>query len=183
MNKILSYVDIGKKEGAKLVTGGKRFGDKGFYVEPTIFKDVNDQMRIAQEEVRTSLHTHCTNALLLLQIFGPVMSIIRFDSMQDLVEKANNTIYGLAAGVVTQDLDKALYVANNIRAGTVWVNCYNVFEAAAPFGGYERADTPVPQLLSFSYKMSGIGRELGEYGLESYTEVKSVMIKVPQKNS
>jgi aldehyde dehydrogenase (NAD+) len=151
LNKILEYIDIGKKEGAKLVTGGKRFGDKGFYVEPTIFKDVHDQMRIAQEE-----------------IFGPVMSIIRFDSMEDLVEKANNTIYGLAAGVVTKDLDKALHVANNIRAGTVWVNCYAVFEASAPFGGY---------------KMSGFGRELGEYGLEPYTEVKTVMIKVPQKNS
>ncbi|KHJ76303.1 hypothetical protein OESDEN_24077, partial [Oesophagostomum dentatum] len=89
------------------------------------------------------------------EIFGPVMSVIRFDSMKDLVEIANNTIYGLAAAVVTQDIDKALYVANNIRAGSVWVNCYDVFDAGAPFGGY---------------KQSGIGRELGEYGLEAYTE-------------
>ncbi|CAJ0582077.1 unnamed protein product, partial [Mesorhabditis spiculigera] len=102
------------------------------------------------------------------EIFGPVMSVIRFDSMEDLVEKANNTIYGLAAAVMTKDIDRALYVANNIRAGSVWVNCYDVFDAAAPFGGY---------------KQSGIGRELGEYGLEAYTEVKTVTIKVPQKNS
>lgn len=108
-------------------------------------------MRIAQEE-----------------IFGPVMSVLRFDGIEDLVEKANYTIYGLAAAVVTRDLDKALYVANNIRAGTVWVNCYDVFDAAAPFGGY---------------KMSGIGRELGEYGLEAYTEVKTVTVKVHDKNS
>jgi len=151
MKKILQYIDIGKGEGAQLVTGGKRFGDKGYYVQPTIFANVQDQMKIAQDE-----------------IFGPVMSIIKFDGMKDLVEKANNTIYGLAAAVVTKDLDKALHVANNIRAGTVWVNCYDVFDAAAPFGGY---------------KSSGIGRELGEYGLEAYTEVKTVTIKVPEKNS
>jgi len=108
-------------------------------------------MKIAQEE-----------------IFGPVMSIIKFSSMEDLVEKANNTIYGLAAGVMTRDIDKALYVANNIRAGTVWVNCYDVFDPAAPFGGY---------------KLSGIGRELGEYGLQNYTEVKTVTIRALGKNS
>uniref|UniRef100_A0AC34GKU3 Aldehyde dehydrogenase domain-containing protein n=2 Tax=Panagrolaimus sp. ES5 TaxID=591445 RepID=A0AC34GKU3_9BILA len=96
------------------------------------------------------------------------MSIIKFDTEKDLVEKANNTIYGLAAAVVTKDIDRALHVANNIRAGTVWVNCYNVFDAAAPFGGY---------------KMSGIGRELGEAGLDAYTEQKTVTIKVNQKNS
>uniref|UniRef100_A0A914VSX4 aldehyde dehydrogenase (NAD(+)) n=1 Tax=Plectus sambesii TaxID=2011161 RepID=A0A914VSX4_9BILA len=141
MDKILSMIEAGKKDGARLVAGGKRFGDKGYFVEPTIFADVKDNMTIAQEE-----------------IFGPVMSILRFDGMDDLVEKANNTVYGLAAAVVTRDLDKALYVANNIRAGTVWVNCYDVFDAAAPFGGY---------------KMSGLGRELGEYGLEAYTEVKT----------
>ncbi|CAJ0948154.1 unnamed protein product, partial [Mesorhabditis belari] len=151
VNTILKYIDIGKKEGAQLVYGGKKVGEKGHFVEPTIFANVRDDMKIAQEE-----------------IFGPVMSVIRFDSMEDLVEKANNTIYGLAAAVVTKDIDRALYVANNIRAGSVWVNCYDVFDAAAPFGGY---------------KQSGIGRELGEYGLEAYTEVKTVTIKVPQKNS
>ncbi|XGW13244.1 hypothetical protein V3C99_013686 [Haemonchus contortus] len=151
LKTIQRYVESGKKQGAQLVTGGKKWGDKGFFFEPTIFANVKDEMVIAQEE-----------------IFGPVMSVIRFDSMDHLVEIANNTIYGLAAGVVTKDLDKALYVANNIRAGSVWVNCYHAFDAAAPFGGY---------------KQSGIGRELGEYGLEAYTEVKTVTIKVSQKNS
>ncbi|EYB84119.1 hypothetical protein Y032_0323g2511 [Ancylostoma ceylanicum] len=151
LQTIIKYVECGKKEGAQLITGGKQWGDKGFFYEPTIFANVKDQMTIAQEE-----------------IFGPVMSVIRFDTMEDLVGIANNTIYGLAAAVVTNDIDKALYVANNIRAGSVWVNCFDVFDAAAPFGGY---------------KQSGIGRELGEYGLEAYTEVKTVTIKVSQKNS
>ncbi|VDO98486.1 unnamed protein product [Heligmosomoides polygyrus] len=151
LKTILRYIEAGKKEGAQLVTGGGKWGDKGYYCKPTVFANVKDDMTIAQEE-----------------IFGPVMSIIRFDSMEGLVEKANNTIYGLAAGVMTKDLDKALHIANNIRAGSVWVNCYDVFDAAAPFGGY---------------KQSGIGRELGEYGLEAYTEVKTVTIKVTQKNS
>ncbi|KHJ42273.1 aldehyde dehydrogenase family protein [Trichuris suis] len=140
--RILSFIEKGKQDGARLLCGGSPWGDKGYFIEPTVFADVVDPMIIAQEE-----------------IFGPVMQIMRFDTMKDLVEKANNTIYGLAAGVFTKDIDKALYVANNIQAGTVWVNCYNVFDAAAPFGGY---------------KMSGFGRELGQYGLDSYTEVKSV---------
>ncbi|EFP01288.1 CRE-ALH-1 protein [Caenorhabditis remanei] len=148
---ILKYIAAGKKDGAQLVTGGVKHGDQGHFVKPTIFANVKDQMTIAQEE-----------------IFGPVMSVIRFDSMEELVEKANNTIYGLAAGVMTKDIDKALHIANTTRAGSVWVNCYDVFDAAAPFGGF---------------KQSGIGRELGEYGLEAYTEVKTVTIKVPQKNS
>ncbi|CCD72650.1 Aldehyde dehydrogenase domain-containing protein [Caenorhabditis elegans] len=148
---IMKYIESGKKEGAQLVTGGVKHGDQGYFVKPTIFANVNDQMKIAQEE-----------------IFGPVMIVIRFDSMEELIEKANNTIYGLAAGVVTNDLNKALQVANTIRAGSVWVNCYDVFDPAAPFGGF---------------KQSGIGRELGEYGLAAYTEVKTVTIKVPQKNS
>lgn len=96
------------------------------------------------------------------------MSIIRFDGVEDLVDKANNTIYGLGAGVMTKDLDKALYVANNIKAGTVWVNSYTALFPQAPFGGF---------------KQSGIGRELGEYGLEAYTEVKTVTIAVPEMNS
>ncbi|VDD85658.1 unnamed protein product [Enterobius vermicularis] len=144
MDQILNYIKEGEKEGAKLVTGGKRAFDKGFFVEPTVFADVTDQMVIAQEE-----------------IFGPVMSIIKFETMEDLVQKANNTVYGLAAGVMTKDIDKALFIANNIRAGTVWVNCYNVFDAAAPFGGYK----------------------LSEYGLHGYTETKTVVVKVPMKNS
>uniref|UniRef100_A0A915JGV2 aldehyde dehydrogenase (NAD(+)) n=1 Tax=Romanomermis culicivorax TaxID=13658 RepID=A0A915JGV2_ROMCU len=144
MMKVMNYIDMGKKQGAKLLCGGNRFGDTGFFIEPTVFGDVTDSMAIAQEE-----------------IFGPVMQVFRFDSVDDLIEIANNTIYGLAAAVFTKDIDKALHVANGIRAGTVWVNCYDVFDAAAPFGGY---------------KMSGIGRELGEYGLQSYTEVKTVSL-------
>uniref|UniRef100_F1L2L3 aldehyde dehydrogenase (NAD(+)) n=1 Tax=Ascaris suum TaxID=6253 RepID=F1L2L3_ASCSU len=151
MNTVLKYIDIGKREGAQLVAGGKRANGKGYFVEPTVFAKVEDQMSIAQEE-----------------IFGPVMSILKFDTMENLIDVANNTIYGLAAAVVTKDIDKALHVANRIRAGTVWVNCYNVFDAAAPFGGC---------------KLSGIGRELGEYGLQAYTEVKTVTMKFPGKNS
>ncbi|KRY68899.1 Aldehyde dehydrogenase, mitochondrial [Trichinella pseudospiralis] len=143
--RILNFIEKGKQEGAKLACGGRAAGEKGYFVEPTVFADVQDPMVIAQEE-----------------IFGPVMQIMRFDSMEDLIEKANNTIYGLAAAVFTKDIDKALHVANNMRAGVVWVNCYGIFDSSAPFGGY---------------KMSGFGRELGEYGLEAYTEVKTVFVK------
>uniref|UniRef100_A0A0N4Z0U6 Aldedh domain-containing protein n=1 Tax=Parastrongyloides trichosuri TaxID=131310 RepID=A0A0N4Z0U6_PARTI len=148
---ILKYIESGKQEGARLITGGKRVDREGCFVQPTIFADVTNDMTIAKEE-----------------IFGPVFSIFKFEDEKDLVTIANKTIYGLAAGVMTNDINRALHVANNIRAGTVWVNCYDVFDAAAPFGGY---------------KMSGIGRELGEYGLQAYSEVKTVTIKVPQKNS
>uniref|UniRef100_A0AC35UBH7 Aldedh domain-containing protein n=1 Tax=Rhabditophanes sp. KR3021 TaxID=114890 RepID=A0AC35UBH7_9BILA len=148
---ILKYIDIGKKEGARLVTGGKRYGTKGCFVEPTVFADVTSDMRIAQEE-----------------IFGPVACIIKFEDTKDIIAKANDTIYGLAAGVYTKDIDQALEVANNMRAGTVWVNCYDVFSPAAAFGGYGA---------------SGLGRDLGEYALASYTEVKTVTMKVNQKNS
>jgi len=96
------------------------------------------------------------------------MQIIKFKTMDEVIERSNINKYGLAAGVVTNDINKALNVANSLRAGTVWVNCYDVFDACAPFGGYN---------------MSGNGRELGEYGLEAYTEVKNVVIKVPPKNS
>ncbi|KRX99607.1 Aldehyde dehydrogenase, mitochondrial, partial [Trichinella pseudospiralis] len=142
--RILNFIEKGKQEGAKLACGGRAAGEKGYFVEPTVFADVQDPMVIAQEEVMKFL-----------------MQIMRFDSMEDLIEKANNTIYGLAAAVFTKDIDKALHVANNMRAGVVWVNCYGIFDSSAPFGGY---------------KMSGFGRELGEYGLEAYTEVKTVCI-------
>ncbi|XP_060063664.1 aldehyde dehydrogenase, mitochondrial-like [Ylistrum balloti] len=151
MEKILSLISSGKQEGAKLATGGNRVGDKGYFIEPTVFTDVQDNMRIAKEE-----------------IFGPVMQIMKFKTIEELIERSHDTIYGLAAAVHTQNLDKALYLANSLRAGSVWVNCFDVFDAAQPFGGY---------------KMSGNGRELGEYGLEAYTETKAVCIKVPQKNS
>ncbi len=145
MEKVLGYIEKGQHEGAKLTTGGARVGDKGYFVEPTVFSDVHDHMTIAQEE-----------------IFGPVMSIIRFKNLDEVIDRANKTVYGLAAGVWTKDVSKALAIANNVRAGTVWVNCYNVLDTAAPFGGF---------------KQSGIGRELGEYGLQQYTEVKTVVVK------
>ena len=144
--KVLSFIDSGKKEGAKLVAGGDRVGDRGYFVAPTVFSDVKDEMKIAQEE-----------------IFGPVMSILKFKDMDELIERANKTIYGLAAAVWTRDIGKAHHVANNVRAGTVWINCFDVFDAGAPFGGF---------------KQSGIGRELGEYGLQQYSEVKTVTVKL-----
>lgn len=144
MNRILGYVDAGKTEGAQCVTGGKRWGDRGYYVEPTVFTNVTDEMKIAREE-----------------IFGPVMQILTFKDAQEVVDRGNRTHYGLAAAVWTRDIQKAHRIANSLRAGTVWVNCFDVFDAAAPFGGY---------------KMSGIGRELGEYALELYTEVKTVTV-------
>nr|XP_054751537.1 aldehyde dehydrogenase, mitochondrial-like [Lytechinus pictus] len=149
--KILGLIESGKSDGAKLATGGSRHGERGYYIEPTVFTDVKDNMRIAKEE-----------------IFGPVQSIFKFSEMNEVINRANNTEYGLAAAVFTKDIDKALYVSNSLRAGTVWINCYNVVSTMAPFGGY---------------KMSGTGRELGEYGLEAYTEVKTVTVKIPQKNS
>ncbi|EDV33005.1 uncharacterized protein Dana_GF22728 [Drosophila ananassae] len=152
MDKILCMINKGKDEGAKLVAGGNRpEGLPGYFVEPTVFADVKDDMTIAREE-----------------IFGPVQQIIRFSKLDEVIERANNSDYGLAAGVFTKDLDKANYLVNGLRAGTVWVNTYNVLGAQAPFGGY---------------KMSGHGRENGEYALSNYTEVKSVVVKVPQKNS
>ncbi|XP_074868368.1 aldehyde dehydrogenase, mitochondrial [Carettochelys insculpta] len=149
--KILGYISTGKQEGAKLLCGGNPAADRGYFIQPTIFGDVQDNMTIAREE-----------------IFGPVMQILKFKTIEEVIERANNSKYGLAAAVFTKDLDKANYVSQALRAGTVWVNCYDVFGAQAPFGGY---------------KASGNGRELGEYGLEAYTEVKTVTIKVPQKNS
>uniref|UniRef100_A0AAY4A361 aldehyde dehydrogenase (NAD(+)) n=1 Tax=Denticeps clupeoides TaxID=299321 RepID=A0AAY4A361_9TELE len=149
--KILGYINSGKQEGAKLMCGGGVAADRGYFIQPTVFGDVQDNMTIAREE-----------------IFGPVMQILKFKTLEEVVERANDSKYGLAAAVFTKDIDKANYISNGLRAGTVWINCYDVFGAQAPFGGY---------------KASGNGRELGEYGLENYTEVKTVTIKVPQKNS
>jgi aldehyde dehydrogenase (NAD+) len=144
--KVLGYIDSGRKDGAKLVCGGDRVGDRGYFIQPTVFADVRDEMKIAREE-----------------IFGPVMSIIPFKSVDEVVDRANRTTYGLAAAVWTRDIQKAHSIANSVRAGTVWVNCYNVLDTRAPFGGF---------------KQSGIGRELGEYGLQQYTEVKTVTVKL-----
>jgi aldehyde dehydrogenase (NAD+) len=145
-DKVMSYVEAGKQDGARLMCGGERVGDRGYFVAPTIFTDVREGMRIADEE-----------------IFGPVMSIIKFKDIDDVIDRANRNVYGLAAAVWTRDIGKAYHIANNVRAGTVWINCYDVFDAAAPFGGF---------------KQSGIGRELGEYGLQQYTEVKTVTVKL-----
>ncbi len=143
-DKILKYVEIGKKEGARVVSGGKRFGDRGYFVEPTLFDNVTDEMAIAKDE-----------------IFGPVMSVLKFKGTDEIVDRANKSFYGLAAAVWTKDVGRAHDFAKRIKAGTVWVNCYNVFDAGAPFGGF---------------KMSGMGRELGEEGLRSYTETKTVTV-------
>ncbi|WP_437206861.1 aldehyde dehydrogenase family protein [Planctomicrobium sp. SH664] len=145
-NKIMDYIDRGNQAGAKCVTGGKRHGDKGFFIEPTIFDNVTDDMAIATDE-----------------IFGPVLSVLPFRSIDEVVERANKTNYGLAAAVWTRDVAKAHKIASSVRAGTVWVNCYDVFDAAAPFGGF---------------KMSGMGRELGAAALNNYTELKTVTVSL-----
>ncbi|HAW28253.1 MAG TPA: betaine-aldehyde dehydrogenase, partial [Planctomycetaceae bacterium] len=146
MDKILSYIQKGTDAGAKCVTGGSRFGSKGYFVEPTVFDHVTDEMSIATDE-----------------IFGPVLSILPFKNVDEVVTRANNTHFGLAAAVWTSDVKKAHLMASQIKAGTVWVNCYDVFDAAAPFGGFKR---------------SGIGRELGAAGLASYTELKTVTMNL-----
>ncbi len=146
LDKVMHHVEVGMREGAKLRYGGHQIGDRGFFMEPTVFTDVENQMQLAQSE-----------------IFGPVMSIIKFKDINELISQANHTKYGLAAGVWTKDLNKAHQVAHHLRAGTVWVNCYDAIDSAAPFGGF---------------KQSGIGRELGEEGLLAYTEVKTVTVKV-----
>jgi aldehyde dehydrogenase (NAD+) len=145
-DRIMGYIESGKREGATLACGGERVGDRGYFIQPTVFSDVQDEMKIAREE-----------------IFGPVMSIIAFKDMDEVIGRANRTTYGLAAGVWTRDIKKAHAVANSVRAGTVWVNCYHVLDTRAPFGGF---------------KQSGMGRELGEYGLQQYTEVKTVTLKL-----
>lgn len=143
MDKVLGYIESGKKT-SKLVTDTGRWGDKGWYVTPTVFADVKDQDLIAQEE-----------------IFGPVQSILKFEDNEEVVARANNSNYGLGAGVMTQNLGEANYFAKNLRAGTIYLNCYNKFSPTAPFGGF---------------KDSGIGRELGEEGLNNYLETKTVII-------
>jgi aldehyde dehydrogenase (NAD+) len=146
LDKILHYVDLGKKQGARLVAGGGRFGNRGFFVAPTIFDGVRDDMAIARDE-----------------IFGPVVSVLPFDGIDEVVTRANNTNYGLAAAIWTKDIDKAHLFAKRVKSGTVWVNCYHIVDTTTPFGGF---------------KMSGQGRENGEAALEHYTETKTVTIKL-----
>jgi len=147
--RILNYIGIAQKEGAKLACGGDApKGDlaKGYYVKPTIFTGVNNNMRIAQEEV-----------------FGPVLAVIPFSTVEEVAEQANKTTYGLSGAVWTSDVKKAHKLAAQIKAGTIWVNCFNAFDASVPFGGY---------------KMSGYGRELGKHSIDLYTNIKSVWVNL-----
>jgi aldehyde dehydrogenase (NAD+) len=145
-DRIMSYIDHGKQAGAKVEIGGKRKGDKGFFIEPTIFSNVTEDMKIVQEE-----------------IFGPVCTISKFKTAEEAVKIGNSTSYGLAAAVHTTNLNTAIEVSNALKAGTVWINCYNLLSHALPFGGY---------------KESGIGRELGEAALENYVQMKTVSIRL-----
>lgn len=149
MQTVLGYIDAGKKEGAKLIAGGSRVsvdGGKGFFLEPTIFGNVNNEMKIAQEE-----------------IFGPVLSVLTFDDVDQVVDLANRNPYGLAAAVWTRDVKKAHNVSRRLKAGTVWINTYGLMDPALPFGGY---------------KNSGFGRELGMHAIEHYTELKTVWLNL-----
>ncbi|CAL5444659.1 unnamed protein product [Camellia sinensis] len=146
--KVLRYIRSGIESNATLECGGGRLGSKGFYIQPTVFSNVQDDMLIAQDE-----------------IFGPVQSILKFNDIGDVIKRANTTRYGLAAGVFTSNVDTANTISRALKAGTVWVNCFDVFDAAIPFGGY---------------KMSGIGREKGIYSLNNYLQVKAVV--TPLKN-
>src|SRR5215831_17545746 len=149
MKTVLGYIEAGKSDGATLVAGGKRAsvnGDKGFFLEPTIFGDVKNEMKIAQEE-----------------IFGPVLSVMAFDDIDEVIERANKNPYGLAAAVWTKDVKRAHMVSRRLKAGTIWINTYGLMDAALPFGGY---------------KSSGFGRELGAHAIEHYTELKSVWLNM-----
>ena len=147
MERVLGYIETAKKEGATLLAGGERADigtGKGYFLQPTVFGNVTGDMTIAREE-----------------IFGPVLAAIEFTDVEDAINKANSSIYGLASGVWTKDVKKAHYVASKLKAGTVWINTYNVYDTAAAFGGY---------------KQSGFGREMSMHALEYYTQVKTVWV-------
>ena len=146
-DRVTGFLRSGKEEGARTVCGGKRHGDTGFFVEPTVLDGTSDKMRVYQEE-----------------IFGPVVTVMPFKEVDDeLIRRANDTVYGLAAGLWTSNIKRAHRIANELRAGTVWVNCYNIFDAALPFGGY---------------KQSGWGREMGSEVLKNYLETKSICMSI-----
>jgi phenylacetaldehyde dehydrogenase len=146
LDRVCGYIDAGQREGAQMVTGGKRHGDQGYFVEPTVFAGTQPSMKIVQEE-----------------IFGPVVAAMPFDEPDEVLAQANATTYGLAAAIWTRDISKAHRLARRLKAGTVWINCYNVFDAALPFGGY---------------KESGWGREMGRAAVELYTESKAVTTRL-----
>jgi aldehyde dehydrogenase (NAD+) len=147
-DRIMSYIESGKQDGATVETGGERLGDKGYFIKPTIFSNVTPDMKIMREE-----------------IFGPVCAIAKFKDEEEVIHLAHDTQYGLAAAIHTKDLARAIRISNKLKAGTVWVNCYNMLHHAIPFGGY---------------KESGIGRELGEAALANYTQNKSVAIRLSE---
>ncbi|GAM21005.1 hypothetical protein SAMD00019534_041800 [Acytostelium subglobosum LB1] len=143
-DRVLDYIQKGKKEGATVLLGGERYGNKGYFVQPTIFTNLKDDMCISKEE-----------------IFGPVVCIFKFKTVEEVIERANNTIYGLAAGLWTQDISKAHKVEKKLKAGTVWINDYNYTNFIIPFGGY---------------KQSGFGRDLSDYALQEYCSVKAIVL-------
>ncbi|MBS1852326.1 MAG: aldehyde dehydrogenase family protein [Acidobacteria bacterium] len=146
LNRVCGYLASGAAEGAKALAGGKKHGDKGYFVEPTVLVNTREDMKVVQEE-----------------IFGPVVAAMPFEKPEDIVPRANDNVYGLAAGVWTNDINKAHRMAEHLRAGTVWINCYNIFDAALPFGGY---------------KQSGWGREMGRDVLDLYTQTKAVCTRL-----
>jgi len=145
-DRIMGYIESGKKDGATLLQGGNRHGNEGYFIEPTIFTDVKPDMQIVKEE-----------------IFGPVGVVIKFTDEADVIKQANDTLYGLAAAVFTQNINRAIETAHKLQAGTAWINCVNQLHTQVPFGGY---------------KQSGIGREMGEYALANYTNVKAVHVNL-----
>src|SRR5215472_12810789 len=146
LRRVCGYMESGVSQGAKAVVGGQKKGDKGYFVEPTVFVDTKDDMKVVQEE-----------------IFGPVVVAMPFRDPEELIPRANDNVYGLAAGVWTSDIGKAHRTAELLKAGTVWINCYNIFDAALPFGGY---------------KQSGWGREMGHEVLNNYTQTKAVCARI-----
>jgi len=146
LDRVCNYLEIGMSEGAKAMAGGKKVGERGYFVEPTVLVNTQESMKVVQEE-----------------IFGPVVAAIPFDDPEELMPRANDTVYGLAAGIWTKDISKAHRLAAGLRAGTVWINCYNIFDAALPFGGY---------------KQSGWGREMGKDVLELYSQTKAVCTRI-----